>query len=570
MDPNEEDVKSAKQREGSKPPSRSYAGRQEIGPFHKSFSSIAGPNGSGKFNIPSMPSSSSLVSATTRCAKRRCPSSSTAGQNILPCSNAAPRSISVRSLILMDLEAVPGSQLVAMRTTFKDNTSKRERGHGWWRQSRVGRDEPPVQGGCYGAECIEELRATRRLNLSLEVEKLKMEIEKCIADAEIAWESELELLKIAWRRRGQPNFSLKAEWKKEAGVYAVEEELEEYFRFVGREKTLSSIALVFALHVYKGGENEDGLDIVGTASLKQPIDQALAAVEEVWEMRAGLLRGVAAQTALREEERHKENMAHIEEVKANYKIRQNYADVRDVAAKINQRHTEHHEATLGVRSRAVLDKRPKTQVFHDQITVKQPELAPRKAGIDGKRSEIEVATSQRDGSVRGMQLYLALELEAARAHAAVSVSTQPNLAQRRASVGSTRQTVTQARASQAEGKNPNAALQASTNLASEGKVQGFRISFALVVLACIEHLRRTKVRATAQQITKKPQPEDVPRLFDLKEPKFGCAFHKAVGRRLSQRIWTLIVYRGPITIGYITVQMIEANGVAEAKLRRKG
>ena len=30
---------------------KSYAGKQEIGPFHKRFSSIVGPNGSGKSNV---------------------------------------------------------------------------------------------------------------------------------------------------------------------------------------------------------------------------------------------------------------------------------------------------------------------------------------------------------------------------------------------------------------------------------------------------------------------------------------------------------------------------------------
>lgn len=30
---------------------KSYAGRIEIGPFHKSFTSIVGPNGSGKSNV---------------------------------------------------------------------------------------------------------------------------------------------------------------------------------------------------------------------------------------------------------------------------------------------------------------------------------------------------------------------------------------------------------------------------------------------------------------------------------------------------------------------------------------
>jgi len=30
---------------------KSYAGRQEIGPFHRSFTSVVGPNGSGKSNV---------------------------------------------------------------------------------------------------------------------------------------------------------------------------------------------------------------------------------------------------------------------------------------------------------------------------------------------------------------------------------------------------------------------------------------------------------------------------------------------------------------------------------------
>ena len=30
---------------------KSYAGEQEIGPFHKRFSSVVGPNGSGKSNV---------------------------------------------------------------------------------------------------------------------------------------------------------------------------------------------------------------------------------------------------------------------------------------------------------------------------------------------------------------------------------------------------------------------------------------------------------------------------------------------------------------------------------------
>ncbi|KAF8998752.1 hypothetical protein BDZ89DRAFT_1051497 [Hymenopellis radicata] len=403
--------------------------------------------------------------------KRSCPSSSITRPSIRTCSSAASRgAISVKSLILVDqdeFEAVPGSQLVATRTTFKDNMSK-----------------APT---------------------------------------------------LTRYRLGPQSFPYSA---------------------------VGSIALINP----KGGENEDGLlsyleDIVGTASLKQPIDQALAVVEEVREMRAEklnrlrLLSGVAAQTALREEERHKEN---IEEVEANYKIRQNYArkHAKSKVKKLHKTITD-DEATLGVRSRAVLDKRPKTQVFRDQITVKQQELAPWKAGIDGKRSEIEVATSQRDGLARRLRALLRLTSKRRRTCRNSSrinksrlsernaiaprvgiggcwgacCSTQLNLAQRRASAGSTRQTVTQARASQAEGKKPNAALQASTNLASEGKgclgslgkIADDKDDVAVTAASCIEHLRRTKVRATAQQIANEPQPGDVPRLFDLKDPKFACA-----------------------------------------------
>ncbi len=97
--------------------------------------------------------------------------------------------------------------------------------------------------------------------------------------------------------------------------------------------------------------------------------------------------------------------------------------------------------------------------------------------------------------------------------------------------------------------------------------------------ACIEHLRRTnvgrasimvldKVQATPQQMAKKPQPEDVPRLFDLitpKDPKFACAFYKAVGETLVAKDMdqaTRIAYGGPQRRRVVTLQgqMIEANG----------
>ncbi|KAG6869633.1 hypothetical protein C0992_002502, partial [Termitomyces sp. T32_za158] len=42
----------------------------------------------------------------------------------------------------------------------------------------------------------------------------------------------------------------------------------------------------------------------------------------------------------------------------------------------------------------------KTQVFHDQIEIKQKELQPWTAKINAKQAEIDVASSERDALVK--------------------------------------------------------------------------------------------------------------------------------------------------------------------------
>ncbi|KAF9003737.1 RecF/RecN/SMC protein [Hymenopellis radicata] len=657
---------------------KSYAGRQEIGPFHKSFSSIVGPNGSGKSNtIDAL-----LFVFGFRANKMRQAKLSELIHHSANYPDLQQCSVEVHFREIIDLEGpddfevVPGSQLVVTRTAFKDNTSKYT-----VNKKQVAHKE------------VRELLLSRGIDL-------------------------------------------------------------DHNRFLILQGEVESIALMKP----KGGENEEGLleyleDIIGTATLKEPIEQALAKVEEIQEARAEKLnrlrlvekerdalkekkkevdawykisnectkaqsklyqfeifdlflkeerlsKKLATQEALQEEEeRNKENIAKMEEVEAKYnETKKNYEDVRDLAAKLNQEHTQQakkkakgdeqrrhakskvkklqktvtdDEATLAEAQRTLDDNyskatkkrkdlkqaeadlvteetaleaiteslKGKTQVFHDQITLKQQELAPWKERIDGKRSEIEVATSERDGLAKKAESVaeackqaeenlqelksdqqvkvaehkklserkanLASELKTAEAHVA---ATQRNLAQCRTTAGSTRQTVAQARASQAEGKSQNAVLQALTKLANEGKVQGFHgrlgslgkiaddkydvaVTTACGMLnhlvtdrveqgqACIEHLRRTnvgrasimvldKVQATPQQMAKKPQPEDVPRLFDLitpKDPKFACAFYKAVGETLVAKDMdqaTRIAYGGPQRRRVVTLQgqMIEANG----------
>jgi structural maintenance of chromosome 4 len=54
----------------------------------------------------------------------------------------------------------------------------------------------------------------------------------------------------------------------------------------------------------------------------------------------------------------------------------------------------------------------KTQVFHDQIELKQKELQPWTAKINAKRSEIDISSSERDALVKKLEAAKAATTEA--------------------------------------------------------------------------------------------------------------------------------------------------------------
>ena len=57
---------------------KSYGGTQRIGPFHHCFSSVVGPNGSGKFSAIAVPGFDRHINATSRdCTERERATSST-------------------------------------------------------------------------------------------------------------------------------------------------------------------------------------------------------------------------------------------------------------------------------------------------------------------------------------------------------------------------------------------------------------------------------------------------------------------------------------------------------------
>jgi structural maintenance of chromosome 4 len=106
---------------------KSYAGEQEIGPFHKRFSSIVGPNGSGKSNVID----ALLFVFGKRAKQLRLNKVS----ELIHKSSRFPdlefARVSVHFQLIVDdessedaYEVVPGSEFIVSRIAFKNNQSK--------------------------------------------------------------------------------------------------------------------------------------------------------------------------------------------------------------------------------------------------------------------------------------------------------------------------------------------------------------------------------------------------------------------------------------------------------------
>lgn len=103
---------------------KSYAGRQEVGPFHASFSSVVGPNGSGKSNVID----SLLFVFGFRASKMRQGKISALIHNSAAFPDLDYCEVEVHFQEVMDLpggghNVVPESQLVVSRRAFKNNSS---------------------------------------------------------------------------------------------------------------------------------------------------------------------------------------------------------------------------------------------------------------------------------------------------------------------------------------------------------------------------------------------------------------------------------------------------------------
>ncbi|OTB11192.1 hypothetical protein K445DRAFT_322189 [Daldinia sp. EC12] len=104
---------------------KSYAGRQEVGPFHSSFSSVVGPNGSGKSNVID----SLLFVFGFRASKMRQGKISALIHSSAAYPNLDHCEVAVHFQEVMDLpgggtEVIPNSQIIISRKAFKNNSSK--------------------------------------------------------------------------------------------------------------------------------------------------------------------------------------------------------------------------------------------------------------------------------------------------------------------------------------------------------------------------------------------------------------------------------------------------------------
>ncbi|KAI0778854.1 RecF/RecN/SMC protein [Trametes elegans] len=416
---------------------KSYAGRQEIGPFHKSFSAIVGPNGSGKSNtIDAL-----LFVFGYRASKMRQGKLSELIHNSAKFPNLQECSVEVHFREIIDLpganafEVVPGSKLVVTRTAYKNNSSK---------YSINGRasNYKEVQTLLKGRGI--DLDHNRFLILQGEVESIaqmkpkganendeglleylediigtsqyKEPIEQALAEVENLSESRQEKLN-----------RLRIVEKDRKALEAKKKEAEDYLRMVN--DLVRAKSRLWQWYIWKCLVNEAQLeekiakiehdlqeerdrnqdDITHLEMLQQHYEERCAAYEEVKQAAAEAVKDLAArektQISLEEKRKHANTKAKkLKKAIADDEHARLEADrtVEDSEAKIERKKEELEtlEQDLTQAEKALEEIRDslkdKTQVFHDQIEVKQKELQPWTARIDAKRAEIDVATSERD------------------------------------------------------------------------------------------------------------------------------------------------------------------------------
>ncbi|KAF8661434.1 hypothetical protein AX16_001352 [Volvariella volvacea WC 439] len=416
---------------------KSYAGRQEIGPFHKSFSAIVGPNGSGKSNtIDAL-----LFVFGYRATKMRQGKLSELIHNSDQYPDLQSCSVEVHFREIIDLpgpdsfQVVPGSQLVVARQAFKDSSSR-------YTINGAASNYKEVQALLKGRGI--DLDHNRFLILQGEVESIAQMKPKASNEHE---DGLLEYLE---------DIIGTSQYKKPIDEALVKmEELQEE-----RQVKLNRLRVVEKDKAALEKQKKEAEDFL---RLKNQLTNAQSRYYQwtLWKLMANeqkLNQELAKTQKELEEEQHrnKDDIAHLEMLNAHYKEKeQAYEEVKaftaDAVAELddfekrevnlqerrkhavgkakklkkaiqedtaNKNKADHalednqeklekqkrllqeHEASLEKEEKA-LEKiqeglKDKTQVFHEKIEAKQRELQPWHSQVTTIQGQIDLATSERD------------------------------------------------------------------------------------------------------------------------------------------------------------------------------
>ncbi|KAJ7096401.1 RecF/RecN/SMC [Mycena epipterygia] len=618
---------------------KSYAGRQEIGPFHKSFSSIVGPNGSGKSNtIDAL-----LFVFGYRASKMRQGKLSELIHNSARYPDLDECSVEVHFREIVDLpgpdafEVVPDSQLVVTRSASKNNSSR-------YTINRKTSTFTEVQTLLKGRGI--DLDHKRFLILQGEVESIAQmkpkgttehedglleylediigtssyvePISSALAQIEVLQEdraSKMQRLRIVEKEKNALE-----EKKREAEGYLklknekvrAESRLWQWYlwkSFIAEEESLRNVTEFEKQLADEQERNRD--DVTHVELLRKNYIEREKIYKEVQD---------AAAAAVQE-------LAHHEKQEVEFKERRKHATTRakklkkslteDKGAQVKAEHTiedsvekidkekgkvEAFEASL-IKEEKILEGirdslKDKTQVFHDQIEAKQKDLQPWTTKINAKKAEVDVATSEREAlgkkakAVQDAAEEAGVKLEQLQVDQEGKVTSkfvpckssrslclrsnfqdvQREIQECKTKASSSRQKVAEARNSMAENTSQNKVVDGLTRYKNTGRISGFHgrlgslgtipdkydvaISTACGGLHhmvvdhveqaqnCIQYLREQNLgRATFTVLDKLREdgmgkiatPENVPRLFDLvqpKEPRFAKAFFKALSNTI--------------------------------------
>ncbi|OAX33539.1 hypothetical protein K503DRAFT_869495 [Rhizopogon vinicolor AM-OR11-026] len=416
---------------------KSYAGRQEIGPFHKSFSSIVGPNGSGKSNtIDAL-----LFVFGYRASKMRQGKLSELIHNSARYPDLDECSVEVHFREIIDLpgpdayRVVPNSSLIVARTATKSNTSRYTVNS---RSSTYTEVQALLQGRGI------DLTHKRFLILQGEVESIAQMkpkgtsehddglleyLEDIIGTATLKAPIETALGEVdrLGEERAEKVARLRIVEKEKAKLDAERKEALAWLKLANEH--VRALSRLWQYYLWKCLENDEQFaaqiehlenelaeerernkdDITHLEMLEKHYKERQKAYEEV---KAAAEEAATDQSAREKqsvglEERRKHASAKAKKLKKaladdeqSKKQAENAIQDSDAKIKTKKREIAEHEANLEKEEKVLEGIRDslkdKTQVFHEQIEAKQKELQPWTAKINIKQAAIDVATSERD------------------------------------------------------------------------------------------------------------------------------------------------------------------------------